>query len=287
MILVVDSGSSDSDWMLNLPDSDPLYFQTKGLNPFFVNEKDIERVMKGVTEIIPYLNEIREVYFFGAGCVSPDRREIVSNAMTTIFPQSFISVESDLLGSAYAALGTEKGFICTLGTGSDISFYNGAELEEGIHGNGFVLGDEGSGSAFGKRLIRDFLYGNMPKDIHDAFDAKFRLTKDMVVKNVYVKDRPNAFLASFAKFMGDYTEHPYIEKVLREGFEDFVQTVIMSYDHYHDYSCNFVGRIAYNFDLKLKEVCQAHSVKVGTILERPINRLYEFITAREGNYIEA
>lgn len=287
MILVVDSGSSDSDWMLNLPDSDPLYFQTKGLNPFFVNEKDIERVMKGVTEIIPYLNEIREVYFFGAGCVSPDRREIVSNAMTNIFPQSFISVESDLLGSAYAALGTEKGFICTLGTGSDISFYNGAELEESIHGNGFVLGDEGSGSAFGKRLIRDFLYGNMPEEIHEAFDAKFRLTKDMVVKNVYVKDRPNAFLASFAKFMRDYTEHPYVEKVLREGFEDFVQTVIMNYDDYHDYSCSFVGRIAYNFDLKLKEVCQAHSVKVGTILERPINRLYEFIIAREGNYIEA
>ena len=285
MILVVDSGSSDSDWMLNLPDSDPLYFQTKGLNPFFVNEKDIERVMKGVPEIIPYLNEIREVYFFGAGCVSPDRREIVSNALTTIFPQSFISVESDLLGSAYASLGTEKGFISTLGTGSDISFYDGRQLSESIYGNGFVLGDEGAGSSFGKRLITDFLYGNMPEEIHKDFDEKFRLTKEKVVKNVYIKERPNAFLASFAKFMKDYVQHPYVESVLTEGFDDFVRTAIRSYENYQDYPCSFVGRIAYNFDLILREVCERHHVKIGTILERPINRLYEFIIAREADYI--
>jgi hypothetical protein len=48
MILVADSGSSSSDWMLNVPDSKPLKFKTKGLNPFFVNEKEIERVMKEV-----------------------------------------------------------------------------------------------------------------------------------------------------------------------------------------------------------------------------------------------
>ena len=41
MILVADSGSSSSDWMLNLPDSKPLFFKTKGLNPFFVSEKEI------------------------------------------------------------------------------------------------------------------------------------------------------------------------------------------------------------------------------------------------------
>ena len=52
MILVADSGSSSSDWMLNVPDSKPLFFKTKGLNPFFVNEKEIEQVMKDVPEII-------------------------------------------------------------------------------------------------------------------------------------------------------------------------------------------------------------------------------------------
>ena len=80
--------------MLHLPDSKPLQFRTKGLNPFFVNEKEIASVLGQVQEIIPYIKEINEVYFFGAGCTTPDRRELVSNALTEIFPNSFISVES-------------------------------------------------------------------------------------------------------------------------------------------------------------------------------------------------
>ncbi len=52
MILVADSGSSSSEWMLHLPDSDPLSFRTKGLNPYFVSEKEIARVLGEVPEII-------------------------------------------------------------------------------------------------------------------------------------------------------------------------------------------------------------------------------------------
>jgi glucosamine kinase len=52
-----------------------------------------------------------------------------------------------------------------MGTGSNISFFDGEEIFDGQHGLGFVLGDEGSGTWFGKTLITDFLYGNMPPDI--------------------------------------------------------------------------------------------------------------------------
>lgn len=281
MILVADSGSSNSDWMLNLPDSKPLSFRTKGLNPFFVNEKEIAKVMKDVPEILPYANEIHEVYFFGAGCVTPDRREIVSNALTEIFPTAFISVESDLLGSAYATCGNNQGYVCTLGTGSDIGFFDGEYLKSSVHGIGYVLGDEGSGAWFGKQLITSFLYENMPKDLSDKFAAKYRINKDIVIKNVYQKDRPNAYLASFAEFMAEHILHPYIDRLLRNGFDEFVRTNVMTYPNYWDFNVNFVGRIAYYFDLQLREVCEVLGVKVGTILESPIDKLFTFVIDRE------
>lgn len=281
MILVADSGSSNSDWMLNLPDSKPLSFRTKGLNPFFVNEKEIARVMKEVPEILPYANEIHEVHFFGAGCVTPDRREIVSNALTEIFPTAFISVESDLLGSAYATCGNKKGYVCTLGTGSDIGFFDGNYLKASVHGIGYVLGDEGSGAWFGKYLITSFLYGNMPKDLADKFAEKYRLTKDMVIKNVYQRDRPNAYLASFAEFMGENRLHPFVDSLLRNGFDEFIRTNVMTYPDYWDYDVNFVGAIGYHFDLQLREVCDVLGVKVGAILESPIDKLFNFVIDRE------
>src|SRR5690606_11647670 len=181
MILVADSGSSRSDWMLSLPFDKPLTFTTKGLNPYFVSEKEIERVIHNVPEIMPYVKDVTEVYFFGSGCTSPDRRELVSNALSELFSEAFISVELDLLGSAYATCGNRKGYVATLGTGSDFTFYNGEDIEVSNQGVGYVLGDEGSGVWFGKSLITDYLYGKMPPDLASDFSNKYRVTKEIVV----------------------------------------------------------------------------------------------------------
>ncbi len=283
MILVADSGSSRSDWMLHLPDSKPLRFRTKGLNPFFVSEKEIASVLGQVQEIIPYINEIHELYFFGAGCTTPDRRELVSNALTEIFPNSFISVESDLQGAAYAAFGENKGLICNIGTGSDSSYFNGISLEQGLYGLGYVLGDEGSGAWFGKQLITAYLYEQMPRDLMRIFKEAHPITKDIIIKNVYQKDRPNAYLASFAEFMAANRAHPYIDNLLRNGFDEFVRSNVMTYPNFWEYECNFVGGIAYHFDLHLREVCNLHGVRVGKILKNPIEEIFYFVVNRELN----
>lgn len=284
MILVADSGSSRSDWMLALPDSKPLSFTTKGLNPFFVNEKDIERVLQNVPEIIPYADEVSEVYFFGSGCSSPDRREIVSNALSRLFINAFVDVEIDLVGSAYATCGTEKGYIATLGTGSDITFFDGENILPSRQGLGYVLGDEGSGAWFGKQLITDYLYERMPTELSVRFAEKFRITKETIIKNVYLKPMPNAYLASFAPFISENIEHPYMDELLSKGFSEFIETNIMPYEDYMHFPCHFVGAIAYFFEPHLRRVCRRYGVQVGLILQSPIHRLFDFVFQREKKY---
>jgi glucosamine kinase len=284
MILVADSGSSRSDWMLALPDSKPLSFTTKGLNPFFVNEKDIERVLKNVPEIIPYADEVSEVYFFGSGCSSPDRREIVSNALSRLFIHAFVDVEIDLVGSAYATCGTNKGFIATLGTGSDITFFDGTSILPSRHGIGYVLGDEGSGVWFGKQLITDYLYDRMPSELSLRFGEKYRINKETVIKNVYQKPMPNTYLASFAPFISDQIEHPYMEELLLKGFSEYIETDIVPYEDFMDYPCHFVGSIAYHFETHLRNVCNRYGVQVGMVLKNPIERLFDFVFQREKKY---
>ncbi|RYF38173.1 MAG: N-acetylglucosamine kinase, partial [Cytophagaceae bacterium] len=139
MILVADSGSSKTDWLLSGAGEQPLAFRSVGLNPYFLTEKEIVKVLQEqIPDLAAYAGSVEEIYFFGAGCSSPDRHEIVSNAISTIFPKSYISVDSDLLASAYATCGREKGFCCILGTGSNISFFDGEEIHDGQHGLGYV-----------------------------------------------------------------------------------------------------------------------------------------------------
>lgn len=284
MILVADSGSSKSDWILALPDSKPLSFSTKGLNPFFVSEKEIERVIQNVPEIIPYIDEVSEVYFFGSGCSSPDRRELVSNALSRLFTNAFIDVEIDLIGSAYATCGDRKGYIATMGTGSDISFFDGENVTPSKHGIGFVLGDEGSGAWFGKQLLTKYLYGTMPPELHMAFASKYGVSKEQVIKQLYQRASPNTYLASFAPFMSDHLEHSFIYDLLVSGFEEYVETCIRPFPDYREYNCHFVGSIAFHFQDVLKGVCEVHGVQIGKIIKSPIQDLFNYIFEREKNY---
>ena len=281
MILVADSGSSKTDWLLAIPEQETKQYRTSGLNPYFLTEKEIIKILQEqIPELIAYGSEISEIYFFGAGCSSPDRHEIVSNSLSQFFPKAFISVDSDLYGSAYATCGHEKGICCVLGTGSNISFFDGEEIHSGKHGLGYVLGDEGSGTWFGKQLITGFLYETMPSDISTKFNAAFQLTRQDVIKNVYQKPGGNSYLASFSKFLSEIRATDYAQKLFSDGFEEFIETNIKSYPEYHNYKCHFVGSIAHVFADELTDVCKANGVHVGKIIRQPIYDLMQFILNR-------
>ncbi|MCJ8208208.1 N-acetylglucosamine kinase [Mucilaginibacter sp. RS28] len=278
MILVADSGSSKTDWLLDIPGQEKLSFRSSGLNPYFLNDKQIVKILQEqVPDMIAYNQQIKEIYFFGAGCSSPDRHEIVSNALSVLFTKAFISVDSDLLGSAYATCGHEKGICCVLGTGSNISFFDGEEIHAGKHGLGYVLGDEGSGTWIGRILVTDYLYGRMPADVAAAFKKEYKLTKDQVMLKVYERPNANTYLASFARFLVKVKETVYAQQLIEKSLTGFIETNIKSYPEYHKYKCHFVGSIAEVYSEELKALCKAQDVQVGKILKHPIDDLMQFI----------
>jgi glucosamine kinase len=277
MLLVADSGSTKADWILTRSDHQTIHFRTKGINPFFLSEKDITLVFQNAPEIQPYVNEVKEIYFFGAGCSSPDKRELISNALTKVFKNAFVSVDIDIIASIYATCGSSSGICCILGTGSNIAYFDGTKIHDSKHGLGYILGDEGSGTYFGRQLITSFLYETMPAELSSAFNEKFKINKESVIKRVYQKPSPNSFLASFAPFMGEHLDHPFIKDLLRKGFEEFVESNIMSYPNYRSQLCHFVGSIGYHFDEILRDVCKEKQIKVGKILKHPIDELSSFI----------
>lgn len=286
MILVADSGSSKTDWVLASDKQKPVKFSTVGLNPYFLTEKEIVKIIQEQAPVmVNHFPLIEEIYFFGAGCSNPDKREIVSNALSHLFPRAFISVDSDLLGSAYATCGHHKGLVCVLGTGSNISFFNGEDVDTGKHGLGYILGDEGSGTWFGKALITHYLYGTMPAGVAAKFSNTFDVTKDKVIENVYLKRGANSYLASFARFLSDIKDTEYGRTTLRDGLLAFIETNIKSYPDYQQYTCHFVGSIAYFFSEELKTLCAANEISVGKIIRQPIDELLNFIVTR--NQIQA
>ena len=282
MFLVVDSGSTKADWVLtSLTEGTLLEFRTSGINPFFLSDKDIIKILQNTSEVQPFLKEVKEIYFFGAGCSSPDRREVVSNALSQIFKNAFVNVEDDLAAAVYATCGNAKGLSCILGTGSNITYFDGHEIKQGKHGLGYILGDEGSGTYFGKKLLTAFLYDTLPVHLHKAFKQQFDLDKASVIRQVYENAAPNFYLASFSNFMSGYKTDPFIVGLLKEGFNEFIQSNIKSYPDYRQLACHFIGSIAFHFQDVLREACKENQIQTGKILKHPIEELNRFILERE------
>lgn len=267
--------------MLESPDSKPIWEKTKGINPFFTKEKEIIKIVQTLNKIIKFAPEIREIHFFGSGCTHPDRRELVSNALSQIFTNAFIAVETDLIGSAYATCGDRPGYTAVLGTGSNVTFFDGEQVLPTKQGLGFILGDQGSGVWFGKKLITSFLYDTMPEELAAAFKESYQVSKELVIKHVYHKGSPNTYIASFAPFMHTHQQHPYINALLHNGFEEFMATHLLLYPDYQQHVCHFVGGIAYHFQKQLIGVCEQYAVNIGKIIKEPIEELYEFVIERE------
>ena len=68
MILIADSGSTKTDWCVILNGTPIKRIGTKGLNPFFQSEEEIQQEL--THSLLPQLPEgtINSVYFYGAGC---------------------------------------------------------------------------------------------------------------------------------------------------------------------------------------------------------------------------
>ncbi|RYE56359.1 MAG: N-acetylglucosamine kinase [Sphingobacteriales bacterium] len=262
--------------------NETITFSTQGINPYFLNAHDIFKLFSKKKEIAALADKVKEIYFFGAGCSSPDKIEVISNGISSFFTGAYVSVEHDLIGSAYATCGDNPGLTCILGTGSNISYYDGKEVHNGFHGLGYALGDEGSGTYFGRKLITSYLYHQMPAELSVEFASSHHIDKESVITNVYQKSAPNIYLASISRFMATHSDHPFIKELLRAGFQEFVDTNIKDYADYKILDCHFVGSIAFYYQDILREVCAANGIQVGKILQKPIEGIYNYILKKEG-----
>ena len=69
-ILIADSGSTKTDWILTTAENSILEVETMGINPVRDSQDAIFDVIKNsLAPKIPQKYQIQEVYFYGAGCV--------------------------------------------------------------------------------------------------------------------------------------------------------------------------------------------------------------------------
>ncbi|MBQ6978794.1 MAG: ATPase [Paludibacteraceae bacterium] len=289
MILIADSGSTKTHWSLMTANGHHQEYKTDGINPMLQSEDDIYRTISDqlLPQVGPQLwaGEMTHIYFYGAGC-TPEKKELVANALQGIFKHGEAVVASDMLGAARALFGRQKGIACILGTGSGSCFYDGEKIEWSVPSLGYVLGDEGSAATLGKRLVGDVLKNLLGEDLKTAFLTEYNLTQADILDHVYKQPFPNRWLANLARFCHEHLEDDRIYRMVYEHFDSFVTRNLTQYYDYlgvtGDWTTTskmrvgFVGSVAhYYFDV-LRNVMAAHNYPIAGVLQEPIEGLITY-----------
>ena len=276
MYFIIESGSTKSDWVLVDNKNNQSFFSTMGFNPYFHSADIIEAELKKNTEIMQLAPSIKGLYFYGAGCSSPELNQIVEEGLRSIFINSTILVEHDLLACAYATYTGNPGISCIIGTGSNSCYFDGKNLLEEVPALGYVLGDEGSGSYFGKQLLASFLYHQLPADIEADFISTYQLDKDMIVDRVYREPNANVFIASFMPFIAKHKENPFFSEMVYKGFKHFMQVHVCCYDNYRSTEVHFVGSLSKIFEKELEKAAAELGIQIASIIQKPVIGLVNY-----------
>lgn len=276
MILIADSGSTNTDWIIIHENKILTEFTTSGLNPYFITSHEVYQEVQ--TQFPAGINkdEIGHLYFYGSGCSSPDMKSIISNGLQKLFPQSEIEINHDLLGAARALLNNEKGIAVILGTGANTCLYNGQDIISNVASLGFILGDEGGGDYLGKLFITEYLYGNLPYEISDAFLKKYKFTNSEIMHKIYKEPFPNRFLASLSTFILDHSKNEFIKRIIKRSFTDLFLKHIVKYENYSKYNIRVTGSVGFYFREFLYEIAEEFNATIDLIEKSPITRLAQY-----------
>ena len=280
MILVADCGSTKIDWcLLNNGKVEKQVF-TLGMNAVMLTEEEMRTRL--ADELAPEMAgyPIEEVYFYGAGCISPEVCGNVARAIQANIPDTkIVEVHTDLLAAARALCGRTPGIACIMGTGSNSCYYDGEKICDNVSPLGYILGDEGSGAVLGKLLIGDVLKNQLPKDLCDKFLQQYELDRMTIIRRVYKEPQGNRFLASITPFLIQNIDRPEIHALVLNSFKAFFVRNIQQYKNYSELSVNFIGSIAYYYREVLEEAAAQCGCTVGSIIKSPMEGLIKFHTA--------
>ena len=278
MILVVDSGSTKTDWIALDNEGEEIFStQTLGLNPQMLSNEILNERIKNNFDIYKNRKLVNKLFFYGAGCGVKDTQNRILKVFKSIFVNSEFDIKEDTYAAVYSAV--DKGvpsIVNIIGTGSNCSYYDGKNVIKKVQSLGYVLMDYASGNYYGKYLIRAYYFNKMPESLRDEFSNNYDLSPNSIKNKLYREENPNTYLAGFARFLIENKSNEYFKEIIFKGLERFIDYQILQYDDFSKVDIHYVGSIAYYLKDEITKIGKKYNLKTGKFIQRPIIGLVDY-----------
>lgn len=274
MKVIAESSSTRTQWALVEGTEIIAQAITGGLNPYFQTRREISHRIRLELPNEFFKRRWEHIHYYGAGCANQEKCKLMEQSLVAQF-KTPVTVESNLLAAARGLFVREKGLACIIGTGTNSCTYDGERIIKNVRSLGFILGDEGGGSYFGKHFISDCLKGLAPKELAEMFYDEYNIRVDDVMDKVYTGSLVPVVLANYANFLAHHIDNPYVYKLIYDGFMDFFNRNIVTYN-YPEKKIGVVGRIAVKFEPILRKAAEDFGVSLVKVIESSMPGLIEY-----------
>lgn len=272
-ILIAESGSTKTDWVMMENGKKKKTFQTQGVNPYLQSTENILEMLQAEAN---NKTTVDEIYFYGAGINSAANKNVVSKALKSFWTSKKVSVESDMLAAARGLSQDKKGMICILGTGCNACYYDGKKIKDQLPSLGYIAGDEGSGNYMGKTILQYYAYKTFDEKLHNDFEEMYGNDINEIVTTLYKQPFPNRYLASFVPLLANNRGHFMVENIIEDSFNEFFHNHLLKYRQSWKSPIHFTGSIAYIFADVIKDLCEQYDFELGNILQTPLQGLVKY-----------
>ncbi|MEG2071505.1 MAG: BadF/BadG/BcrA/BcrD ATPase family protein, partial [Bacteroidales bacterium] len=269
--LIIDAGATKTEFVL-LKNSETLHrFVSTGINANYATDEEMDTIFnRFITSLASIAHDnIAKVIYYGAGCANEQNALRIGTVMMHYFPDVAFKVYSDLMGACHALCGTDSGLVAILGTGSSSCLYDGKNIVKRAPSLGYLIGDEGSGTHLGKKLITAYLMERFPQELAREFEKEFSLDFQKVMRRIYRTSAPNRFFASFAPFIQAHISDLFIKQLCNQAFGEFFDTQIAYYDLEKEQKLNLIGTVAFQFKEPIEQMAVSRNIKIGKVISAP------------------
>jgi len=272
MILIADSGSTGTSWVLTDFSNYRKDFEGAGMNPNYSSEKELKESLS----LLPFdSDKVSKIYFYGSGVGSEENNRKVSRLISQRFQKAEVFVANDLLAAAKALSPENPGIIGILGTGTNSCYWDGERISDDQHSLGFLLGDEGSGFDFGKHILSAFFYNQLSQELSTKFRGQYQLDRSLFITELYQQTSPNRYIAAFAPFVFENSDFPEMKKLIQNRFNHFIKYYLMRFQSL-DLPVHFIGSVAYFGKPLLEDCLRQAGFSPGAFLRQPMDGLLQY-----------
>ncbi len=277
MIAVVYSGSKSAFWKISNDGKTVAETTIHGINPCLNDQKHILSLLNKNIVLINHAERIKKIYVFAAGASSVEKQKDLAETLSKFFINSKIKVKDDLYGASIAACYDQKGIVGILGSGANCAYFDGKKPEQNNFGLGFILGDEGSANHLGKLLLKNFLEDKLPQDLKKQFEERYNIDRPIILEKIYKKPNAQNYLSSFLDFYIDNRNHKYIEQLIDQAFEKYINTYLVpTLKRHPNEEVHFVGTVAGTFQDRLRLTAAKQHINIISITKEPIYNLLNY-----------